>query len=95
MKAAIKTVSHDISPIELADLLNKDGAAIVEGVLNQDQLSSINSELDCVIAETEPGLRHATNDFFVEFYGSKTIRLDGLPAKSKTFLEIMQLKAGL
>lgn len=91
MKATIKTVSHDISPKELADLLNKDGAAIVEGALNQDQLSSINSEVDDVIAETEPGLRHATNDYFVEFFGSKTIRLDGLPAKSKTFLEIMQL----
>ncbi len=91
MSVTLETVRNDIDPKALVDILNRDGAAIVEGALSQQQLGSLNSEVDEVIAETKPGLRHATNDYFTEFYGSKTIRLDGLPSKSKTFLEIMQL----
>ena len=64
---------------------------IVENALEDDHLRSLNAELDVIIANTAPGLRHATSDRFVEFYGSNTIRLDGIPAKSKTFVEIMQL----
>ena len=44
-----------------------------------------------MIGTTAPGLRHATNDFFTEFYGGNTIRLDGIPAKFHSFLEAMQL----
>jgi hypothetical protein len=38
-----------------------------------------------------PGLRNPTDEFFVDFYGPKTVRLDGLPDKSETFVEIMEL----
>jgi hypothetical protein len=91
MSVKLETVSNDIDSKELSELLNRDGAAIVEGALSQQQINSLNSEVDGIIAETKPGLRHPTNDYFVEFFGSKTIRLDGLPAKSKTFLDVMQL----
>lgn len=91
MKPELKIVTNDIDPKELAGLLERDGAAIVEGALDQQQLTNLNSEVDDVIAETAPGLRHATSEYFVELFGTNTIRLDGLPAKSKTFLEIMQL----
>ena len=91
MKPELQTVASNIDPKELANLLTQDGAAIVEDALDQRQLSSLNSEVDEIVEATAPGLRHATSDYFVEFYGSNTIRLDGLPAKSKTFLEVMQL----
>jgi hypothetical protein len=87
----LKKVTSEIDPKELAVLLERDGAAIVEGALNQRRLASLNSEVDGIIAATAPGLRHPTSDRVVEFYGRKTIRLDGLPAKSRTFLELMQL----
>ncbi len=90
MKPELKKVSNDIDPKKLASILSEEGAAIVEGALDQQQLSNLNLDVDEIVAATAPGLRHATNDYFVEFYGSKTIRLDGLPAKSGTFLEIMQ-----
>jgi len=91
MKPKLQTVANDIDPKKLAALLEQDGAAIVEGALDTRQLTTLNSEVDDVIASTAPGLRNPESDFFVEFYGKNTIRLDGLPAKSKTFLEIMQL----
>ena len=91
MKPELEKVASDIDPQELSELLNRDGAAIVEGALNQQQLASLNSEVDDIIAATDPGLRNAASDYFVEFYGNQTIRLDGLPAISRTFLEVMQL----
>jgi ectoine hydroxylase-related dioxygenase (phytanoyl-CoA dioxygenase family) len=91
MNPKLQKVTKDIDPKELARLLNRDGAAIVEGALDKQQLKSFNSEVDDILAATTPGLRHATNDYYAKFYGSKTIRLDGLPAKSRTFLELMQL----
>lgn len=91
MKPVLKKVGNDINPKELAGLLERDGAAIVEGALSQQQITSLNSDVDEVIAATAPGLRHATSNFFVELYGRNTIRLDGLAAKSKTFQDVMQL----
>lgn len=91
MKLELRKVTNKIDPKELANILNQDGAAIIEGALDQKQLTNLNSDVDAVMAATAPGLRHPTSESFVEFYGNKTVRLDGLPAKSKTFLEIMEL----
>ena len=89
MAGALERVDANIPAGELAGLLRRDGAAIVAGALSPRQLAAINAEVDDAIAATAPGLRHPTSDFFVEFYGSRTVRLDGLPARSKTFLELM------
>jgi hypothetical protein len=88
---SLERVDASIEASDLAEILLRDGAAIVRGLLPPAQLASLNAEFDDVIAATEPGLRHPTEDYFVEFYGRRTIRLDGLPARSKTFVEIMQL----
>ena len=86
----LEIVGSDIKPKVLAGILQRDGAAIVEDALAPATLSGINSDVDDVLADTAPGLRHPTSDYFVGFYGSQTIRLDGLPAKSRTFLKVMQ-----
>lgn len=75
----------------ICEALGRDGGIIVEDALNAGHLAGFNSDLDGIVAATAPGLRHPTEEFFIEFYGDKTIRLDGLPAKSKTFVEVMQL----
>ena len=90
MNPTLEQISHDVSPNKLVKLLERDGAVIVEGALNQQQLASLNVDFDNLVAATAPGLRHATSDYFVEFYGRNTIRVDGLPAKSRTFLDVMQ-----
>jgi ectoine hydroxylase-related dioxygenase (phytanoyl-CoA dioxygenase family) len=86
----LERVDASIDTADLAAILLRDGAAIVRGVLPPAQLAGLNAEFDDVIAATEPGLRNPAGEFYVEFYGSKTIRLDGLPARSTTFVEIMQ-----
>ena len=87
----LQNVSCNTSAKDLAAILERDGAVIIEGALGQQQLSNINLDMEQILTSTAPGLRHPTADFFVEFYGRKTIRIDGLPAKSNTFLEAMQL----
>jgi len=91
MRLELQKVSRKIDAKALADILRRDGAAIVENALDEDLLSALNAEFDEVIAATDPGLRNPTGDFAVEFYGKKTIRFDGLPSKSKAFLNVMQL----
>ena len=86
MAAQLQQVDSSIDAQELAGLLERDGAVIVTNALDRDQLAGINAELDDAIAATDPGLRNPTEDRMVEFYGNRTIRLDGLPARSRTCL---------
>lgn len=90
MTRTLERISASMDAHEISGILERDGAAIVTDALSPRQLQAINSEVDGVVAATNPGLRHPTEEYFLEFYGSQTIRLDGLPAKSKTFLEIME-----
>ena len=90
MKPTLERVPGDTPTKELAAILQRDGAAIVENALDAELLRGINTDMDDIVGRTAPGLRNPTSDFFVEFYGASTIRLDGIPAKSETFLSILQ-----
>ena len=91
MAVHVETLSGDTHPKQLAEILQRDGAAIVENALPPQLLRQMNTEVDGIIKATQPGLRHPTSEFFVDFYGANTIRLDGLPAKSKKFWDVLQL----
>ena len=85
----LEQVNHQIDPTELYRLLERDGAVVVEQALSAEQLAALNNELDGFIANTAPGLRHPSHERMVEFYGHSTVRFDGLPAKSNTFVDLM------
>ena len=68
----------------------RDGAAVVKDVLTKQQVIRLNADFDDAVVAAGPGLRNPTEDFYIEFYGHQTVRLDGLPARSNTFVEIMQ-----
>ena len=91
MPPSLERLPGTAGSADLCALLERDGAVIVEDALTAEQLAGLNGDLDRLIAATAPGLRHPTTDEMVEFYGHSTIRLDGIPAKSKTFLEVMLL----
>ena len=88
MTNTLERVEVSIEAKDLAGVLQRDGAAIVLNALDARQLAAINTEVDGLIGATAPGLRHPTNDFMVTFYGSETIRLDGLPGHSETFCTV-------
>jgi len=90
MAPTLRTIDASADATAIAAILTQDGAVIVENALTGDQRSALNGELDAALQGIAPGLRNATDDFYLEFYGSKTIRIDGLPAKSRTFWSIME-----
>lgn len=79
------------SPGEVGEILSRDGAVIVEGVVDPSLLAALNDDLDSFVDDLGVGLRNPTHDRMVEFYGSSTVRFDGLPAKSSGFVEVLQL----
>lgn len=90
MAPTLRTIDASASADAIAAILTQDGAVIVTGALSPAQLAALNGELDVALEGVAPGLRHPTEDFFVEFYGSRTIRIDGLPARSRTFWSLME-----
>lgn len=91
MPELARVAGAETSAQAVSDILNRDGAVIVEGATEPGMLAALNADLDTFVDELGVGLRHPTNDFFVEFYGASTVRIDGLPAKSPAFLDVMQL----
>lgn len=85
----IQTIPRSLGAEGICGALEQDGACIVEDAITPEFLAGLNQDLDRLIAQTDPGLRNPAADFFVDFYGDKTIRLDGIPAKSETFVEFM------
>jgi hypothetical protein len=90
MAPKLERLKNSDPSTDIIAALERDGGVMVEGMLTKDQLGSLNGELDRHIAGLAPGLRHPSHNEMIEFYGHDTIRIDGLPGKSDTFLEIMQ-----
>ncbi|MDA0228652.1 MAG: phytanoyl-CoA dioxygenase family protein [Proteobacteria bacterium] len=91
MAGLTRVASAETSAAAICDILNRDGAVVVEGATEPGMLAALNADLDHFSSDIGVGLRHPTNDFFADFYGASTVRFDGLPAKSAAFLDVMQL----
>ena len=76
---------------EVSDILKRDGAVVVKGAAEPGMISALNGDLDRFVEELGVGLRNPASEFFVDFYGASTVRIDGLPAKSPAFQDVMQL----
>ena len=89
MAPRLEHVTSTVMPANLCAVLERDGAAVVEGALAPALLEGLNRDFDRIVAATPPGVRHPTEDDMVDFYGEATIRADGLPGKSTVFVEAM------
>ena len=90
MTGTLKRIEATANTDQLVEALDGDGAVIVSGALSQTQIRALNDDFDRALCDIEPGLRHPPSDFYVEFYGSRTIRIDGLPAKSRAFWDLLE-----
>jgi len=91
MANELRRIKHTAPSSQICDILERDGAVIIEDILNSELLARLNADLDRHVAAVGPGLRHPTMQEMIEFYGESTIRIDGLPAKSESFIDIMLL----
>ena len=85
----IERFGPDVSADELIEAVDRDGCAIVHEAIPSEQVSRLNSEFDPLIEATPPGTPNHI-PMLIDFMGRKTIRIDGLPGKSKTFVEVLQ-----
>ncbi|MEQ9490697.1 MAG: phytanoyl-CoA dioxygenase family protein [Alphaproteobacteria bacterium] len=76
---------------QVCAILERDGAVVVENAAPKDALTALNADFDRFADSLGTGLRNPTSDRYVDFYGSLTVRFDGLAAKSSAFLDIMQV----
>ena len=79
----------DVSIESLTAALDRDGVAMVADAIPPDLLAALNAEFDGLIAGTAPGTPNHI-PMLIDFMGHKTVRIDGLPGKSKSFVELLQ-----
>ena len=85
----IERFGPDVSIESLIEALDQDGVAMVADAIGPEQLSALNAEFDGLIAGTDPGTPNHI-PMLIDFMGHKTVRIDGLPGKSKSFVELLQ-----
>ncbi|MCH2172419.1 phytanoyl-CoA dioxygenase family protein [Myxococcota bacterium] len=85
----IECLDPDAPHEKLIELLDQDGVAIVEGALVPEQLEGLSADLDALVDGTAPGTPDHM-EVMQPFYGFDTIRIDGLPGKSATYVDVLQ-----
>ena len=73
------TSDHDL----VAEVLKRDGALVVEGLIGVDAIERLAAELEPHVASRAPGFLSEHDSYF---YGRNTKRIQGLAAKSPTYV---------
>lgn len=82
----IERLSVDAPPEALVDALERDGAVIVEDLLDADLLARFNAELDPFIENAPLAKdRRFLNDVVQWFFGAQTRDITGVAGKSRVF----------
>jgi ectoine hydroxylase-related dioxygenase (phytanoyl-CoA dioxygenase family) len=68
----------------MAYVINRDGGIIIDGLFDTAIVDRLNADLDPHLATREPGFSAGHDD---SFYGSNTKRIQGIPARSRTFVD--------
>jgi ectoine hydroxylase-related dioxygenase (phytanoyl-CoA dioxygenase family) len=84
----------DDSSVLVIEAMERNGCAIVEGAIGPDLLSSLNTEFDELLRDSEPGTP-GLSPSVAAHHGTKTHRIGGLPGKSKSFVELLQYERSL
>ena len=68
----------------LLETIDRDGGLVIRGLLDPSTVARIDTELAPSVAARQPGFREGFDD---SFYGTNTIRVQGIPAKSRTMVD--------
>jgi ectoine hydroxylase-related dioxygenase (phytanoyl-CoA dioxygenase family) len=85
----LERFAPDVPTSALVDALDRDGVAMVHDAIPADLLSALNAEFDVLIGQAQPGTPNHI-EMLIDFMGHKTVRIDGLPGKSRSFVELLQ-----
>ncbi len=79
----IQRVPSGTSPEKIAELLLRDGAVVVTGLLGLDTVAELNSDLDPYVSARSSGFGDGLQG---DFFGATTVRVQGLAMKSDVFV---------
>ena len=80
----LERLPSDSDPDKIADLLRRDGGLIIEELVEPEVVARLDAELAPFVEARRPGFK---TEFDGSFYGSQTTRIQGLAAKSPTFVD--------
>ncbi len=81
---SLEHLPPDSHPDKLADVLRRDGGIVIDRLVPADVVEHLNADLDPHLAARRPGFSAGHDD---TFYGSNTKRIQGIPAKSRIFVD--------
>jgi hypothetical protein len=85
----IERFGPDVSTASMIEAIDRDGVVMVENAIPPDLLAALNADFDQLIAGAQPGTPNHIK-WLRGFMGYKTVRIDGLPGKSKAFIDLLQ-----
>lgn len=86
MAQSIDHVPNTTPPAEIAAIVDRDGAVIVDNLLDADVRTRFNAEIDERFATTPDG-RELANEAYEAFFGKQTRHIAGVPGWSRVFAE--------
>jgi len=78
----------DIDPDKAVEILRRDGGLVLEGLVDAADVARIDADLDPWVQARQPGFIGEYDD---AFYGTNTTRIQGIPSKSRTFVDAILL----
>ena len=88
----LERCAADTDPATLLAILRRDGGLVIEGYLDPATVARIDAELEPFVQRRDPGFKDHSAD---SFYGGNTKRVQGLAAKSPTWVESILLNPTL
>jgi len=86
--AQLERCPADTDATKLASLLGRDGGLVLEGLVSRADVARIDAELAAAVTQRQPGFN---GDFDDGIYGVNTVRIQGIPSKSRTFVDAILL----
>lgn len=80
----LERLPADTDPDKVADVLRRDGGLVLEGLVSAAAAATVDAELAPYVEARHAGFDAQFDDVF---YGSNTKRIQGLAAKSRTFVD--------
>jgi ectoine hydroxylase-related dioxygenase (phytanoyl-CoA dioxygenase family) len=84
MVATIERFHATSDPDAIHGALERDGAAIIEGLLSPDVVNRVNNEVEAAVAAADPNETYF-NPVMSAFHGPYTRQVSGVPGISRTF----------
>lgn len=85
--SGIPTLAATTSPTDVSAAIDEVGAVIVADAIDPSTLGRLRDDLAPWVASTRPGSRSGHPEWEL-FHGRNTIRVNGLAAKTRTFVDI-------